>query len=127
MPGETILYVEDDEDNAYMLSKRLLRREYHVVVSTDGKSGIEAALTIKPDLILLDLNIPVLDGWLVVQELKSNPITVLTPVIAVSSHALANYQTAALNAGFDDYETKPINFDNLLKKIRTLLESDVSV
>lgn len=109
-----------------MLSRRLKRRGYYVVVSPDGKAGIEVALSIQPHLILLDLNLPVIDGWTVTKELKSNSITADIPIIAVSSHALASEQAAAFNAGCDDYETKPISFERLLGKIERLLSTRVS-
>ncbi len=120
MTGKTILYVEDNEDNAYMLSRRLKRRGYEVLVAVDGGTGVELAEKEQPDIILMDLNIPVIDGWAATKILKAKSSTVHIPVIAVSSHALPGEREIALAAGCDEYETKPIDFARLLEKIQLL-------
>jgi CheY-like chemotaxis protein len=121
MASATVLYIEDNEDNAYMLSRRLTRRGYNVVVATDGGTGIEKAHELSPDIILMDLNLPVMDGWAATKTLKKDDKTKLIPVIAVSSHALPGEREIALDAGCDEYETKPIDFESLIFKIERLL------
>ena len=121
MTGTTILYVEDNEDNAYMLSRRLTRRGYKVVVATDGNEGVDKAQELNPDLILMDLNLPVIDGWTATRMLRDNTTTSSIPIIVVSSHALPGERENALDAGCDEYETKPIDFESLLSKIHQLL------
>ncbi len=121
MTGTTILYVEDNEDNAYMLSRRLGRRGYTVIVATDGGAGVTKAEELIPDIILMDLNLPVMDGWAATKMLRKNSVTSSIPVIAVSSHALPGEREIALEAGCNEYETKPIDFNKLLTKIRLLL------
>lgn len=121
MTGATILYVEDNEDNAYMLSRRLTRRGYKVVVATDGNEGVDKAQELNPDLILMDLNLPVIDGWTATRMLRDNTTTSSIPIIVVSSHALPGERENALDAGCDEYETKPIDFESLLSKIHQLL------
>ena len=119
-----ILYVEDNDDNVYMLKMRLeLLDEFEVVVAEDGEKGCAAAVTEKPDLILMDLDLPVIDGWEATRRLKSNPETRDVPVIALSAHALAGSREKALAAGCDDFDTKPVEFDRLLGKIRHLLQA----
>jgi len=117
----TILYVEDNEDNVFMLSRRLRRRGFDVRVAKDGKEGVAKAVTEQPDLILMDLALPVIDGWEATRKLKSMPETRDIPVIAVSSHAMSGDREKALAAGCDDYDTKPVEFGRLLDKIETLL------
>lgn len=121
MTGATILYVEDNEDNAYMLSRRLTRRGYKVVVATDGSAGVDKARELNPDLILMDLNLPVMDGWTATKKLRDTTSTNSIPIIVVSSHALPGERENALEAGCDEYETKPIDFESLLSKIHQLL------
>lgn len=117
-----ILYVEDNDDNVFMLKPRLERRGYEVIVATDGDQGIAAALDQQPDLILMDLSLPVKDGWEATQQLKSSPKTRSIPVIALSAHAMSGDRQKALDAGCDDYETKPVEFARLLEKMERLLD-----
>ena len=112
-----ILLVEDNELNADMLSRRLRRRQFDVVVAVDGQQGIEAVATEEPDLILMDMRMPVLDGWEATRRLKANPSTSSIPVIALTAHAMAEDREEALAAGCDDYDTKPVEFKRLLRKI----------
>lgn len=121
MTSATVLYIEDNEDNAYMLSRRLSRRGYNVIVAADGNAGIEKARELTPDIILMDLNLPVMDGWAATRTLRQHEKTRRIPVIAVSSHALPGERETALEAGCDEYETKPIDFESLLLKINRLL------
>ena len=118
-----ILYVEDNEDNVYMLKMRLeLLDEFEVVVAEDGEKGCEAAIVEKPDLILMDLDLPVVDGWEATRRLKANSETRRIPVIALSAHALTGSREKALAAGCDDYDTKPVELSRLLGKIAALLD-----
>ncbi len=116
-----ILLVEDNEMNRDMLSRRLERRGYEVVVAVDGGQGIELAQQGAPDLILMDMSLPVLDGWEATRRLKSDPATRVIPVIALTAHAMAADKEKALAAGCDDYDTKPIELPRLLEKITQLL------
>ena len=116
-----ILYVEDNEDNIYMLVRRLERQGFEVVVARDGEQGVAMARSEHPDLIVMDLNMPVLDGWQATRQLKSAPETGAIPVIALSAHAMSGDRERALEAGCDDYDTKPVRIDSLMAKIRTLL------
>ncbi|MBI2303860.1 MAG: response regulator [Chloroflexi bacterium] len=116
-----ILYVEDDEMNRDMLSRRLERRGYQVVMATDGEQGIAAVHSENPDLILMDLSLPVVDGWEATRRLKEAPQTRSIPIIALTAHAMVGDQRRAQEAGCDDYDTKPIEFSRLLAKIETLL------
>jgi two-component system cell cycle response regulator DivK len=120
-----ILLVEDDEMNWDMLSRRLRRKGYEVVIATDGKQGVDMALSEAPELILMDLSLPVLDGWEATRQIKAAPETQAIPVIALTAHAMDGDQAQALAAGCDDYDTKPIEFRRLLGKIRALLERQV--
>lgn len=113
----TILYIEDNEDNLYMLSRRLRRRGFDVLSARDGESGIVKAREVIPDLILMDLVLPIMDGWEATRRLKSMPDTKAIPVIAVSSHAMSGDREQALAAGCDDYHTKPIDFERLVATI----------
>ena len=119
--GTKILYVEDNEDNVYMLVRRLKRKGYEVVVAADGAKGIEMARTDAPSLILMDLSLPVLDGWEATRQLKAAPETRHIPVIALSAHAMEDDRESALAAGCDDYDTKPVEFERLLGKIEAQL------
>ncbi|PKA44691.1 Response regulator receiver domain-containing protein [Rhizobium mongolense subsp. loessense] len=119
-----ILYVEDNEDNVYMLSARLRRKGYEVVVATDGDQGVARARSDAPALILMDLSLPVLDGWEATRRLKALAETRGIPVIALSSHAMAGDREAALAAGCDDFDTKPVDFARLLGKIKALLPKE---
>lgn len=116
-----ILYIEDNEDNIYMLSARLTRKGYEVIVATDGDQGVARARTDAPALILMDLSLPVVDGWEATRRLKASAETRDIPVIALSSHAMAGDREAALAAGCDDFDTKPVEFTRLLAKIAALL------
>jgi two-component system, cell cycle response regulator DivK len=116
-----ILYVEDNEDNVYMLTRRLERAGFEVVVASDGEQGVAVARAKRPDLILMDLSLPVLDGWEATRRLKSAEDTRAIPVIALSAHAMPGDREKALEAGCDDYDSKPINMPSLLAKIRALL------
>jgi len=121
-----ILYVEDNEDNAYMLKMRLeLTGEFEVLVAEDGEQGCEIAAAKRPDLILMDLEMPVVDGWEATRRLKSEPETRDMPVIGLSAHALADEREKALAAGCDEFDTKPVEFDRLLGKIRKLVSGRV--
>lgn len=124
MSTKNILYVEDNDDNAYMLSRRLTKRGFKVVVSSDGESGVETAHELLPDIILMDLNLPVLDGIAATRLLKSNDRTAGIPIIVVSSHVLPGEREISMEAGCDEYETKPINFERLLRKIHQLTETE---
>jgi two-component system cell cycle response regulator DivK len=116
-----ILLVEDNEMNRDMLSRRLSKRGYEVVMAVDGKEGVDAANAQQPDLILLDMSLPVLDGWEAAEILKHDPATVAIPIIALTAHALAGDREKALEAGCDDYDTKPVDLQRLLEKIEALL------
>jgi two-component system cell cycle response regulator DivK len=121
-----IVYVEDDSDNVYVLTRRLGRRGYDVTVASDGAAGIETVRTIKPALVLMDMSLPVMDGWEATRQLKADPATRGIPVIGLSSHAMLGDREAALAAGCDDYETKPIEIDRLLAKMQELLARGAS-
>lgn len=117
-----ILYVEDNDDNVYMLTMRLeLLDGFEVVVAEDGAKGVAAATAEQPDLILMDLDLPVIDGWEATRRIKADPVTRHIPVIALSAHALAGARETALAAGCDDFDIKPVDFDRLLGKMRALL------
>jgi two-component system, cell cycle response regulator DivK len=118
-----ILYVEDNDDNIYMLKQRLERKGFEVLVARDGRAGVEAAREHMPDLILLDLGLPVLDGWEAARLLKQDERTQAIPIIALSAHAMAGDRAAALEAGCNDYGTKPVDFRQLLEKMAALLPS----
>lgn len=117
----TILLVEDNEMNRDMLSRRLERRGYRVVAATDGAQGHDLAHSESPDLILMDMSLPVMNGWEVTRLLKSDPATRHIPVIALTAHALATDRAKAFEAGCDDYDTKPVDFGRLQEKINSLL------
>jgi CheY-like chemotaxis protein len=116
-----ILLVEDNEMNRDMLSRRLERKEFDVVIAVDGQAGINMATSELPDLILMDLSLPVIDGWEATRIIKADPATQAIPVIALTAHAMAGDEQKALEAGCDDYDTKPVNFKRLLGKIENLL------
>ena len=121
----TILIVEDNEMNRDMLSRRLERRGYTVLIATDGAAGIDVVRTKAPDLVLMDMSLPVVDGWEATRILKSDPALRQIPVIALTAHAMANDRDNALEAGCDDYDTKPIELPRLLAKIEALLPAAV--
>ena len=116
-----LLYVEDNEMNRDMLSRRLRRRGFEVMIAADGEQGVAMAVAERPDLILMDMSLPVLDGWEATRRLKAAPETRLIPVIALTAHAMTADKERALEAGCDDYDTKPIDLDRLLPKIQALL------
>jgi CheY-like chemotaxis protein len=117
-----LLYVEDNDDNVYMLKTRLeLIGDFEVLVAEDGAMGCEMAAGAQPDLILLDLELPVVDGWEATRRLKSDPRTRDIPVVALSAHALAGTREAALAAGCDEFDTKPIDLDRLVATLRRVL------
>lgn len=116
-----ILLVEDNDMNRDMLSRRLARKGYEMLAAADGQQGIEQARASRPDLILMDMSLPVLDGWEATRRLKADPETRAIPVIALTAHAMAGDRERALDAGCDDYDTKPIEFPTLLAKIEALL------
>ncbi len=118
-----ILLVEDNELNLDMLSRRLARRKFDVVSAVDGQQWIEVATVEQPDLILMDMSLPVLDGWEATRRLKEGPATAHIPIIALTAHAMAEDRKKALAAGCDDYDTKPVEFQRLLDKINNLLGS----
>ena len=117
-----LLYVEDNDDNIYMLKMRLeLLDDFEVLTAENGEKGCEVAAAESPDIILMDLEMPVVDGWEATRRLKSNPKTRDIPVIAFSAHALAGQREKALTAGCDEFDTKPIEFDRLVATIRRIL------
>lgn len=116
-----ILLVEDNDMNRDMLSRRLERKGYHVVLAVDGQVGIEMALSEAPDLVLMDMSLPVVDGWEATRRLKAEPGTKHIPVIALTDHAMSTDREKALKAGCDEYDTKPIELPRLLGKIDALL------
>ncbi len=117
----TILLVEDHEMNRDMLSRRLTRRGLRVLIAVDGAEGVAIAQSEAPDLILMDMSLPVLDGWEATRQLKAMSNTRSIPVIALTAHAMAGDREKCLDAGCDDYDTKPIEFSRLLNKIQALL------
>jgi two-component system cell cycle response regulator DivK len=116
-----ILVVEDNEMNRDMLSRRLMRKGYEVIIALDGEEGVAKAQSDAPDLILMDMSLPVLDGWEATRRLKADPETQAIPIIALTAHAMAGDREQALAAGCDDYDSKPIEFRRLLDKIEFLL------
>lgn len=121
-----ILLVEDNELNRDMLSRRLVRRGYQVEIAVDGREGLCMAGASSPDLILLDLSLPEMDGWEVLRQLKQDPKMKRIPVVALTAHALVTDRKRALEAGFDDYDIKPVEMPRLLQKMETLLNSEGS-
>jgi two-component system cell cycle response regulator DivK len=117
-----ILLVEDNEMNRDMLSRRLIRRGFEVFLATNGQEGLALAKSSNPDLILMDLSLPTLDGWEATRQLKSSVATAAIPIIALTAHAMSGDKEQALAAGCDDYDTKPIEFERLLEKIALRLE-----
>jgi CheY-like chemotaxis protein len=117
-----ILYVEDNEDNIFMLKNRLTRAGHTVIVATNGVQGVAMALSERPDMILMDLSLPVLDGWQATRQIKAAADTKHIPVIALTANAMAGDREKALAAGCDDYDTKPVELPRLLAKIKSLAE-----
>ncbi|WP_284736061.1 response regulator [Dongia deserti] len=117
-----ILLVEDNEMNRDMLSRRLVRKGYEVVMALDGRQAVEMASGEHPDLIIMDMSLPVIDGWEATRQVKASEATRSIPVIALTAHAMAGDREKAIEAGCDDYDTKPIELPRLLGKIAMLLE-----
>jgi CheY-like chemotaxis protein len=116
-----LLLVEDNELNRDMLSRRLQRKGYEMVIATDGQQGVQVAQEQHPDLILMDMSLPVIDGWEATRLLKADASTQSIPVVALTAHAMAGDREKAMEAGCDDYDTKPIELPRLLEKIEALL------
>ena len=118
-----VLLIEDNEMNRDMLSRRLTKRGYSVVMAIDGQQGIDMAVSEKPDLILLDMSLPVVDGWDAAKQIKGNDASKGVPLIALTAHAMASDKERALSAGCDDFDTKPVDLPRLLGKMETLLKA----
>jgi two-component system, cell cycle response regulator DivK len=118
-----ILLVEDNEMNRDMLSRRLIRNGYEVVIAIDGQQGVAMALSERPDLILMDMSLPVIDGWEATRQVRANDATRKIPVIALTAHAMSGDREKAIEAGCDDYDTKPVEIARLLTKMTALLVS----
>ena len=116
-----VLLVEDNEMNRDMLSRRLVRRGFEVVFAVNGKEGVDLARSEKPDIILMDMSLPVMDGWEATRCVKSDAATRDVPVIGLTAHAMSGDRDKAIEAGCDDYDTKPVEFDRLIGKIERLL------
>ena len=116
-----ILYVEDNDDNIYVVKNRMTRAGFTVLVATDGAQGVTMAITEKPDLILMDMSLPVLDGWEVTRRIKAAPETRDIPVIALTAHAMTGDRERALAAGCNDFDAKPVELTRLLGKIHALV------
>ena len=117
-----ILLVEDNEMNRDMLSRRLMRKGFEVLLAIDGEQAVGMALSELPDLVLMDMNLPLKDGWTAAREIRDDPRGAQLPIIALTAHAMSADRARAVNAGCDDYETKPLDFARLLTKIAALLE-----
>jgi two-component system cell cycle response regulator DivK len=118
-----ILLVEDNEMNRDMLSRRLRKREHDVLIAVDGQQGVDMARAERPDIVLMDMSLPVKDGWEATRELKADESMKATPIIALTAHAMSGDREKCIEAGCDDYDTKPIEFKRLLGKIEALLGS----
>lgn len=121
-----ILYVEDNDDNVYMLKTRLTRAGFTVVIATDGQQGVAMAASELPDLILMDMSLPVLDGWEATRQIKAARETMHIPVIALTAHAMTGDREKALAAGCDDFDTKPVELPRLMEKINALIQRNPS-
>jgi len=117
-----VLLVEDNEMNRDMLSRRLIRRGFTVVFAADGQQGVDLARSEKPDIILMDMSLPVMDGWEATRRVKADATTRAVPVIGLTAHAMSGDREKAIEAGCDDYDTKPVEFDRLLEKMLRLLD-----
>lgn len=117
----TILYVEDNDDNIYMLSRRLKRKSFEVLIAKDGEQGVLMATEHIPELILMDLSLPIKDGWQAIKEIKHQSATQHIPIIALSAHAMDQHKQQALDAGAEDFDSKPVDLARLLSKINQLL------
>ena len=118
-----VLLVEDNEMNRDMLSRRLTKRGYAVQMAVDGQQGIDMAVSAKPDIIILDMSLPVVDGWEAARQIKANPASQNVPLIALTAHAMASDRERAISAGCDDFDTKPVELPRLLGKIEALLKA----
>ena len=118
-----VLLIEDNEMNRDMLSRRLAKRGYTVAMAIDGQQGIDMAVSEKPDIILLDMSLPVVDGWEAAKQMKANPVSAGVPLIALTAHAMASDRERAISAGCDDFDTKPVELPRLLGKMETLLKA----
>lgn len=118
-----LLLVEDNEMNRDMLSRRLKRKGFEVLIAVDGGEAVEMTRSARPDLVLMDMNLPVKDGWTAVREIRAEPELASIPVIALTAHAMSDDRARALEAGCNDYETKPLDFNRLIDKITTLTDS----
>ena len=121
-----ILLVEDNEMNRDMLSRRLARRGFEVLIAEDGEQAVRMALAELPDLVLMDMNLPLKDGWDAAREIRASPAGAAIPIIALTAHAMSDDRIRALEAGCDDYETKPLDFPRLLDRISALTGSPPS-
>ena len=119
-----LLIVEDNEMNRDMLSRRLKRKGYEIEVAVDGQQGVEMATASMPDLVLMDMSLPIKDGWTATRELRANAATASLKVIALTAHAMDGDRQKAMKAGCDDYDTKPIDLKRLLEKIEALLNQE---
>ncbi len=117
-----ILLVEDNEMNRDMLKRRLERKDFEVIIAVNGQEGIDMAGTVQPDIILMDLSLPLVDGWEATKRIKSNPSLAAIPIIALTAHAMAGDKENAMAAGCNDYDTKPIEFERLMSKISRLID-----
>ncbi len=118
-----ILLVEDNEMNRDMLSRRLVRNGFEVVMAVNGQEGVDKTVSEKPDLVLMDMSLPIMDGWEATRQLKANAMTKGIPVIALTAHAMESDREQALQAGCDDFDTKPVDLQRLLDKIKALTGS----
>jgi CheY-like chemotaxis protein len=119
-----ILLVEDNDMNRDMLSRRLARTGYEVVVAVNGQEGVDLAKSSRPDLILMDLSLPIIDGWEATRRIKADPATANIPVIALTAHAMVEERERAMAAGCDDFDIKPVDLPRLLEKVKALLGRD---
>ncbi len=119
-----ILLVEDNEMNRDMLSRRLVRKGYEIVIAVDGQQALDMAAAESPDLILMDMSLPVIDGWETTRRVKANPDTKAIPVIALTAHAMVEDKDKAIEAGCDDFDTKPVDIQRLVGKIQALLDGN---
>ena len=124
MSTKKILYVEDNDDNVFMLKPRLERKGFEVLIAGDGKEGVYLAKNKTPDLILMDLDLPILDGWEASKQLKNDSSTKHIPIIALSARVMAEDRTKAMDAGCDDFDSKPVDFNSLMTKIRSFLPDE---
>lgn len=120
-----ILLVEDNEMNRDMLSRRLQRKGFEIVIAVDGQQGVDMAKSESPQLILMDMSLPILDGWEATRQIKSNPVTKAIPLIGLSAHAMESDKQRAMESGCDDYDTKPVEFGRLMEKIGKFIKAEI--